>query len=200
MNLRCDTTVKLQVYRHKDLSTRIRSWESFVARITPISLSFHPEWLNVLARGLRQTPYCIEAVAEGGTTVGLLPLMDVRSVLFGRFLTGLPYINYGGVMAGDPDIARQLIDRAVGLADELDVRFLELRHEHPCEHPRLVTRSGSKVHMRRTLPSTPGKLWDELPSKVRNQVRKGTKSELRVVWGGDEPDRRVLRRIQPEHA
>ena len=141
--------------------------------------------LRVLARGLRQTPYCLEAVA-GGTTVGLLPLMDVRSVLFGRFLTSLPYLNYGGVIAEDSTIARQLIDRAVGLSDELDVRFLELRHECPCEHDRRVTRSGSKVHMRLCLPATPGQLWDQLSAKVRNQVRKGTKSELTVNWGGEE--------------
>jgi FemAB-related protein (PEP-CTERM system-associated) len=101
-------------------------------------------------------------------------------------LTGLSYLNYGGVIADDPVIAHQLIDRAVALADELDVRFLELRHEHPCAHPRLVTRTGSKVHMRRSLPATPGQLWDELSAKVRNQVRKGTKSELTVAWGGEE--------------
>jgi FemAB-related protein (PEP-CTERM system-associated) len=185
LNVRSDTAVDFKVHRLNDLSTRIPTWESFVARNTPTPLSYDPRWLSVLARGLRQTPYCLEAVA-GGTTVGLLPLMDVRSVLFGRFLTGLPYLNYGGVMADDPAIAHQLIDRAVELADELDVRFLELRHQYPCAHPRLVTRSGSKVHMRRSLPATPGRLWDEFSSQVRNKVRKGTKSELAVGWGGEE--------------
>ena len=40
--------------------------------------------------------------------------------------------------------------------------------------------------MRLTLPATPGQLWDQLSAKVRNQVRKGTKSELTVIWGGQE--------------
>jgi FemAB-related protein (PEP-CTERM system-associated) len=183
--MRSTAAVDVKIHRPTDVHTRIPSWESLVIRDAPIPLSYHPRWLTVLARGLRQAPYCLEAVAEGAT-LGLLPLMFVRSVLFGRFLIGLPYLNYGGVMAGDPAIARQLVDRAIELADELDVRFLELRHARPCEHPRLVTRSGSKVHMRRSLPATPGQLWDEISSKVRNQVRKGTKNELTAAWGGEE--------------
>ena len=185
MNLRCNTALDIQTHVQNDVGTRIPSWESFALRNAPIPLSYHPGWLVALARGLRQVPYCLEARA-GGTTVGLLPLMFVRSVFFGRFLIGLPYLNYGGIMTDDPAIARQLIDRAMELADELDVRFLEQRHESPCEHPRLVTQSGSKVHMRLGLPATPGQLWDQLSAKVRNQVRKGTKNELTVVWGGEE--------------
>ncbi len=185
MNLKCDTEVEVKIHRRVDLDAKIPSWESFLLRDAPIPLSYHPRWLSVLARGLRQTPYCLEAVA-GDTTLGLLPLMGVRSVLFGRFLIALPYLNYGGVMADDPTIARRLIDRAVALADELDVRFLELRHERACDHPRLVTRAGGKIHMRRILPATPGQLWEELSPKVRNQVRKGTKNDLTVAWGGED--------------
>jgi FemAB-related protein (PEP-CTERM system-associated) len=185
LNLQSETAVDVKVHRLNDLDARIPSWESVVIRNAPIPLSYHPRWLIVLARGLWQIPYCLEAVAEG-TTLGLLPLMYVRSALFGRFLTGLPYLNYGGVMGEDPVVARQLIDRAVALADELDVRFLELRHERASEHSRLVTRAGSKVHMRLALPLTPGQLWDQLSPKVRNQVRKGTKSELSATWGGSE--------------
>jgi FemAB-related protein (PEP-CTERM system-associated) len=184
-NSKPETAVAVNVHRGEDLSVRIPSWESFMLRDTSIPLSYHPRWLVVLARGLRQRPYCLEAVT-GGETAGLLPLMDVRSVLFGRFLVALPYLNYGGVMADDPAIARLLIDHALVLADDLDVRFLEMRHERACDHPRLVTRSGSKIHMRLALPATSGQLWEELPPKVRNQVRKGTKAELAVGWGGEE--------------
>jgi serine/alanine adding enzyme len=185
MNVRCNTALDIQLHPQKGFGTRIPSWESFAFRNAPMPLSYHPGWLVALARGLRQVPYCLEA-RVGTTTVGLLPLMFVRSVLFGRFLIGLPYLNYGGIMTDDPAIARQLIDRAMELADKLDVRFLELRHESHCDHPGLVTRSGSKVHMRLGLPATPGQLWDQFSAKVRNQVRKGTKSELTVVWGGEE--------------
>jgi hypothetical protein len=38
---------------------------------------------------------------EQGRTCGLLPLIDVRAVLSGRYLVSLPYLNYGGVVADD---------------------------------------------------------------------------------------------------
>ena len=67
-----------------------------------------------------------------------MPLCYVRSLLFGRFLVSLPYLNTGGVLADDEKIAMALIDRAVELADRLKVRHLELRHEKPIEHPALT--------------------------------------------------------------
>jgi FemAB-related protein (PEP-CTERM system-associated) len=148
-------------------------------------LSYDPSWAVVLLAGLDHTPYVLTA-EERGTIRGYLALSFVRSTLFGRFLVSFPYLNYGGVQADDDATARQLIDRAVGLADQLDVRYLELRHERPVDHPALVQRPGNKVHMRLLLPAAVGTLWDSIPSKVRNQVRKGHKGGLRVAWGGEE--------------
>lgn len=164
---------------------RSARWEAFVARRAPMPLSYHPAWPEVLAQGLSHGPHWLEAV-EGDRTVGLLPLAFVRSLLFGRFLVGLPYLNYGGVLADDEAIALRLVDRAIEIADALDVRHLELRHEQAVDHPSLVTRTGAKVLMRRPLPPTDGELWDDLSSGVRNQVRKARKERLIVEWGGAE--------------
>jgi FemAB-related protein (PEP-CTERM system-associated) len=148
-------------------------------------LSRHPAWLMVLRDGLDHTPYCLEAV-EDGETKGLLPLADVRSTLFGRFLVSLPFVNYGGVEADDEPSARRLIDGAVELAERLDVQYLELRHERAPSHPSLIQRSEQKVHMRLDLPGSTDQLWSRLSSKIRNQVRKGQKSGLTVHWGRDD--------------
>jgi FemAB-related protein (PEP-CTERM system-associated) len=54
------------------------------------------------------------------------------------------------------------------------------------DHPALGHWLGSKVHVRLRLPRSPDALWSQLPAKVRNLVRKGQKSPLRVAWGGSE--------------
>ncbi|HEX8200992.1 MAG TPA: FemAB family XrtA/PEP-CTERM system-associated protein [Isosphaeraceae bacterium] len=158
---------------------------SYLERSGVAPLSRDPAWLEVLERGLGHVPVCLEAAAAGEIR-GLLPLAFVRSLLFGRFLVSLPYLNSGGVLADDDEAARLLIDRAVALAGELGVRYLELRHEQPVEHAGLTARMTSKVHMRLPLPETAGTLWDQIPSKVRNQIRKGQKGDLAVSWGGPE--------------
>jgi FemAB-related protein (PEP-CTERM system-associated) len=150
----------------------------------PCGLSRHPGWLGVLRAGLRHDVYLLEATA-GGDPVGFLPLVFVRTLLFGRFLVSLPYLNTNGVTARTPDAADALISRAVALADEFRVRYLDLRHEAPVPHPALTATVATKVHMRLPLPGTVEQLWKGLDAKVRNQVRKGEKSELSVEWGGE---------------
>lgn len=167
-----------------DLAGQIGRLESYVLGKGPMPLSRHPGWLHVLARGLGYRVYCLEAT-DVADTVGILPLAHVQSLLFGRFLVSLPYLNYGGLIADNDSAARLLIDRAVELADRLDVRYLELRHEWAWDHPSLGHQSTTKVHMRLPLARTGSAMWEQLPAKVRNQVRKGTKLGLEVDWGGE---------------
>lgn len=141
-------------------------------------------WLNVLADGLDHEPFLLEA-RHDERVVATLPLAFVRSVLFGRFLVSLPYVNSAGVSAGDSDVAAALIDQAVQLANSLDCRFLELRHEAACDHPSLTEQLITKVHMRLKLPETVDDLWTGLKAKVRSQVRSGLRHSFQVEWGGE---------------
>jgi FemAB-related protein (PEP-CTERM system-associated) len=106
--------------------------------------------------------------------------------LFGKFLVSLPYVNSAGIVAHDEVAASTLIDRAVTLADELDVRYLELRHEQIYQHKDLNATVTSKVHMRLPLVDNVQSLRKSIPSKVRNQVRKGEKQGFAVHWGQAE--------------
>ena len=167
------------------LAARLPTLTAFALADRPAPLGRHPAWLGVLAAGLGHEVYAAEATVAG-TTCGYLPLALVSSSLFGRFLVSLPYLNANGVVAHSPDVATALIDRAVGLADELNVKHLELRHETAVEHPALNGSLTTKVHMRRWLPGSAAELWAGLDPKVRNQVRKGEKSAFTVEWGGSE--------------
>lgn len=142
-------------------------------------------WLSVLRQGLQHEPYCIQATSQG-RTIGMLPLAFVKSALFGRFLVSLPYINTAGVIADDPAVAAGLIDQAVELAGQLDVRYLELRQEQEVSHPALGCANKSKVLMRLRLPATADELWTGFKAKLRSQVKSGQKHNFKVTWGGAE--------------
>ncbi len=179
--------VEIRTWTACDLAGQLPRWEAYFQQFAPCPLSRHPAWLKVLQRGLGHEPICVEALDKGQTR-GLLPLAYLRSWLFGRFLASLPYVNYGGVIAGDSQAAFALIDRAVQLADEREVRFLELRHERVAlEHPALMLRESAKVHMHLDLPPTPEVLWSQLSAKVRNQVRKGQRTAFEIRWGLGTP-------------
>ena len=78
-----------------------------------------------------------------------LPLAYLHSLLFGRFL-GLPYVNYGGVVA-DGRIARALDRRHTGGRHK--VRYLECGTGNASRASRARPPRGRKVHM----PELPAK-------------------------------------------
>lgn len=142
-------------------------------------------WLEALAKGLHGEPHLVE-VRRGERVVSRLPLVHVRSLLFGRFLVSLPYANTAGLWAEDAEAAGLAVDAACRLADGMQVKFLELRHEEEVPHAALQSTAGKKVIFRLPLPTDEDALWKGLDAKVRNQVRKGQKQEFFVHFGREE--------------
>jgi FemAB-related protein (PEP-CTERM system-associated) len=177
--------LRIDLHRGGDVDSRLPALEAFLRKKGEVPLSLHPAWLKVLRQGLKHNTYCLEAI-DAAAVRGFLPLAHVHSWLFGSFLVSLPYLNYGGCLADHDAAATALVDRAALLAEELGARYLELRHVAPLAHARLNEQVAAKAHMRLALPDTPGKLWDKLEAKVRNQVRKGQKNELQSCWGGHD--------------
>lgn len=144
------------------------------------------EWLQILSQGLRHKPWFLSA-KDGHDLVGVLPLAEVRSPLFGSYLVSLPYLNTSGVLTARADAAEALIDTAVELSTSLNVKHLELRHESPVSHSAFTACRTNKVHMRLALPGSVEELWNGLKSKVRSQVRKPRGDDrLTAIWGRDE--------------
>lgn len=157
-----------------------RAWDAFVTARQP-GCSYHLwAWRQVFVTAFGHE--CVYLVArEGDVIAGTLPLVFIRSRVFGRSLTSLPFLNYGGVLATTEAVARVLLEAARAESARLRCRHVELRHvsrrfpDVPCRQ--------HKVTM--LLDLAPG-LWERLDRKVRNQVRKAEKSALTVARGGPE--------------
>ena len=102
------------------------AWNEFVFSATNGTFFHRVEWVEVLQRAFGFTNHYLFA-EEGGKVIGVLPLVLVRSVLFGSTLASTPYCVYGGALAADPDTAAQLEARVARLAEHMGVDYLELR-------------------------------------------------------------------------
>jgi hypothetical protein len=73
-------------------------WDSFV-RNQPGFTGYHLwQWREVFERAFgHRCEYF--AARQDGRLVGVLPTAVVKSLIFGRVLSSLPYVNYGGVLA-----------------------------------------------------------------------------------------------------
>jgi serine/alanine adding enzyme len=147
--------------------------------------AFHPAWPGVLREALNHEVFLLEA-QSGHETRGVLLLALVQSALFGRFLVSLPYLNVAGIRSTADEVTRLLVDRAVELADEHNVRYLELRTEREISHPALTQKNDTKIFMRLALPATADQLWNGFKSKLRSQIRAGEKQAFQVSWGRHE--------------
>ncbi|MCA9018990.1 MAG: FemAB family PEP-CTERM system-associated protein [Planctomycetaceae bacterium] len=151
--------------------TAAPGWNEYLQKWGYDGFHLRSQWGTVFSEALRHRPWFLRAERDGRIE-GVLPLMLVSGPLFGRFLVSQPYLNTGGVLADSAETESLLVSRAVQLADSLQVRHLELRHERLLQHEHLNAVSTEKVHMRMALPATTEELWQGLKSKVRNRIRK----------------------------
>jgi len=158
-------------------------WDAFVES-HPEATAYHAwRWRHVFERAFgHETVYL--AATDGDEIRGVLPLAIFRSRLFGRFAVSVPFLNYGGLCASDPEAAEALVKRAGEIARERRLSHVELRHLAR-QRPDLVAREH-KVRMSLQLPEDVAGAWESLDRKVRNQVRKAEKSGLTARSGGVE--------------
>jgi serine/alanine adding enzyme len=163
---------------HVATETDAAPWDEFV-RAHADATGYHEwAWRGVFKRALGHDSFYLVA-REAQRIVGALPLVHIKSPIFGRTLTSLAFLNYGGVVATSEAAAAALIDAARELANEFRCHHVELRHKSR-RFPLLPCRQH-KVAM--LLELGPG-MWDRLDRKVRNQIRKAQKSGLTVNDGG----------------
>src|SRR6185437_9126616 len=106
-------------------------WDAYVGKHA-LATAYHRAAAVEVARrafGLRTTFTC--ALDERSNIVGVLPLIEQSSKLFGRFLVSLPFVTYGGILADDPTVAAALIGNATELARQRRADHVELRHVEP---------------------------------------------------------------------
>jgi FemAB-related protein (PEP-CTERM system-associated) len=156
------------------------AWDQYVS-VHDTEAGYHDwRWQEVFAEAFgHESIYLI--ARRAGVVTGVLPLVEIKSLLFGHTLTSLPFLNYGGVLADDVATGQALVAASRREATARRCRHVELRHVE-AQFPDLPCKEH-KVSMR--LPIEPG-LWDRLDRKVRNQVRKAEKSALTVERGGRE--------------
>ena len=96
----------------------------------------------------------------------------------------MPFLNYGGICAANPNIERDLLDEAKRIVHQQRMAYLELRNIRKLAEP--LPTSEQKVSMTIALEQDPELLWNRLKSKQRTAIRRAYKHDLQVTSGGNE--------------
>ncbi|MEO8140995.1 MAG: GNAT family N-acetyltransferase, partial [Gemmatimonadota bacterium] len=159
-------------------------WDGFV-RAQPGWTHFHLYgWRRIFERVFGHECIYFAARDEAGRLAGVLPLVRVRSLLFGHYLVSMPAVNYGGPL-GTAAAVQALVASAVELARNDGVKLLELRSRQ--ELPLDLPVSHRKVTVVLDLPQgDPAKLMKSFDAKLRSQVRRPQKEGITFRFGPDQ--------------
>lgn len=115
--------LSLRSYRVADRT----AWAAFVA-MCPEATFFHRiEWRDLLESFLRHRTHYLLA-ERAGRIVAVLPLAEVKSLVFGHALVSLPFAEHAGVASIESSAVAPLHAKARALAGSLGVQHLELRN------------------------------------------------------------------------
>jgi FemAB-related protein (PEP-CTERM system-associated) len=163
-------------------------WDNYVNSAPGATFFHRAGWKTVLESAFGHPTHFLYA-QDGGGIVGVLPLAQIKSVLFGNSLSSLPFCVYGGIVADNEQAATALREEACRLAERLKVGALELRNREASD-------AGWPIKelyytFRKEIDPSDEVNLKAIPNRQRAMVRKGLKEGLSSEW--DEGIERLYR-------
>ncbi|MBF0341192.1 MAG: FemAB family PEP-CTERM system-associated protein [Magnetococcales bacterium] len=155
------------------------AWDRFVEHCPEATFFHRVGWKGVMEEVFHHQTHYLLARTPDGTIQGVLPLVQVKSRLFGNALVSTPFCVYGGVAALTESARLALEARAETLAVEKQVDWLECRNLTP----RRPDWSAKELYytFRKTISADPQINLLAIPRKQRAEVRRGLQHGLTAV-------------------
>ena len=154
-------------------------WDKYVNSASNATFFHRAGWKTVLERAFGHSTHFLYA-QDGGNIVGVLPLAQIKSILFGNSLSSLPFCVYGGIVADNEQAAAALREAACQLAERLKVGALELRNREASD----VSWPVKELYFtfRKEIDPSDEVNLKAIPNRQRAMVRKGLKEGLSSEW------------------
>lgn len=177
-------------------------WELFIKEQAPDHHSYCWEWRAIISKVFGHTPRYLICRDNSNRIIGVLPLFQVKSPLFGAALISVPYLNGGGVVTKQVNALEQLTIASQEIALKTKVNYVELRSRFPLEEQigealgieaKKLSLRSHKVAMKLELTDDPEKLFSSFTPKLRSQIRRPTKSGVYLeATGGKFQDAQLV--------
>ena len=162
-------------------------WNHYATNNSAACIHHRAEWRNIHSQSYRHESLYLCARNSSQTIMGILPLIHMKSRLFGNKLVSMPFFQRGGAIADSPLIESELLQAASNYGSKLGVDFIEYRDDIPRKDlPEPSAVQTHKVNMVLPLPESQQDLWQGFTSKLRAQIRRAQREQAQVFIGGKE--------------
>src|SRR6185503_20897938 len=132
-------------------------WDTFVRRQAGWTICHLSAWHGLMRDVFGHECLYMVARRDDSSMAAILPLVRVKSAVYGHYLMSMPFLNYGGPL-GDSDAVGALIEQAVANAARDNVKLLQLRSRQSL--PTDLSVSHHKITVTLELPENgPDSLW-----------------------------------------
>lgn len=183
------------------------AWDSYVNNHKFATIYHLSGWKNVIEKTYGHKTFYLYAYQQNalnGETpgrnkqiIGVLPLVYMKHFIFGRKLISIPFFDTGGILADDEKVEKNLIEKAIDIADNLKTDAIELRQTFPLSWIKTkndvsqLSGKNTSVQLHKTrmileLADSSEELMKSFKSKLRSQIKKPIKEGLTTQIGGPE--------------
>ena len=155
------------------------AWDSYVKSHSEGTFFHLSGWQKVIQDSFEHPCYFLYAESNDGIC-GVLPLVEVKSALFGHALVSTPFCVYGGAIADSNDIKRLLEKKAIALSEKLAVDYLELRYLDEQDNGMLLKQAHTTFGCE--LAEDDEKILANVKKKQRAVIRHSIKNELTAEY------------------
>ena len=155
------------------------SWDDYVHNSPRGNLYYTFEYREIIISTYGFDPYYLIA-KKGDIIVGIFPIFYVKLKLFGNYMVSIPFCDYGGPIGDTREIENELIKRTKELSNKININYILIRTYTELNDNELLVKKD-KFNFMLDLPNNINQMWDDLKPKVRNQIRKAKKNNLKFV-------------------
>ena len=161
---------------------KLKKWDAYVESHEQGSIYHLSAWQKLIKEQFGHNSYYLYSEDENNSINGLLPIVQLKSKLFGNYMVSVPYFNYGGTLASDKNISTSLMTKAGEVAKQYSASHVEFRDTQAYEGDWDLRED--KVVMLLDLPTEVDTLWKDIGTKVRAQVKRPQREPVSTKRGG----------------
>ncbi len=164
------------------------TWDRYVLQHNAGTVFHLSKWQQVVTESFGHQSYHLLALSDGDQLghqpqiVGILPLFQIKSFLFGHYLVSVPFAELGGPLANNTEVSAALMAEAIAIAQGIGCDYVELKNQEAL--PGLLGKDLYFNFSREIFPVNEDNLA-AIPRKSRAAVRKGIKEGLTADFGAN---------------
>lgn len=115
--------------QHLDLNnaTQVKQWDTFVDGNLASGHHHNTSYLKAILQAYPHNNHSFLLVDEHNSVLGIMPLIGVKSPVFGKQLVSTPFLNYGGGLVAEDGVHVEMMHHAERIMIENNYDNIELR-------------------------------------------------------------------------